>query len=1335
MAPVLSDLASLTDLRKVAEGASAEVWKGREADGGEVACKVARSAGMRATVEQEAMRLAWLDGPGLPELLGVGRWTRGALAGAPVLVQRWLPGRTLRELLGAGRRSDRLAAIVAHAVGGALVVLERAGVAHGDVKPDNILVDEASGRAWLIDLGLGGEGTAAHVTGGTPRYLAPEVMAGRVVERRLLDRFALGEVLLEAGATGERAEVARALASPVAQARPSPALLLRDEGAGQAARWRAEVRSAYLGVRRGELTRAATGDVSWREPVAAWLPARLERLQAACALGGHWTGTATTLGALDAAGRQRWLAALVGPAASSWPVARLGAEDTLARALEALAARRAPAGWSFADVTHALVDSDTEASAPWAPVDDVELALQLALPVPREAALLAAERRLREGQAPDALAVALIEALRRRGQPARALLAAPGAVSEPVRLARAEAARRARDVGLAAELLGREVPDGMSPRARALAARLQLDAGRPDEALARLDGVVDDAAGCEVRAVALAALGRRGEAREAAERGLALADDDESRARLGGALGFVAHGQGDPAAQAAYASAAAAAERAGALTEEATYRTGEAAGAVDAGALGAGIEAARRAVALWDALGRRGDGARALLSHAAALRVLGAQDESRRVAREAFVCAEQASDRRAQVYALLTEADATPGPDAVPVLERARELLDDPGDRLRWAARALPLGLASARETVAARGAVDASAVAEAEASAAQALEMLEGRWSGRADELVERLLPLCEGESVPVATRGEAAQAGRKLALARGLAVAAGRFGSVQRAAAGRLLGSCPAEYRASLLARPWLLEASLAPDAAPTAARTEAALQLVRGLSGRDRLRPLLQQIVDALVLWTGVERGLLLMPTPGGELVPRVARNLSQEDLRGEQLRLSTTLAARALAERRPVVAVDAAGESADTLASVHLLQLRSVLAVPLLARGEALGVVYLDDRLRRGAFSPDDIGWVDLMAAMAAVALADARDQVRLRRVARQARLAEEKLARTLARREDEIDALERSLAGATPGRREHRFDYSEITGSAPSLDRALRLVDRVAPTDLPVMLFGETGTGKELFARALHRHSRRAEARFFGENCGAIPEPLLESTLFGHVKGAFTGADRTRPGLFELADGGTLFLDEIGEMPLAMQAKLLRVLQDGEMRPVGSNQARKVNVRIVAATHRDLTAMVAAGTFREDLYFRLRVVEITIPPLRERPEDIPLLVQHFLKKYGEGRKLRIATQAMERLVSFGWPGNIRQLENVLRAAIVMSDGTIERSHLGLDAPTRSAPATSPGSLSLRERIDALEAELIREALGQTRNNQSKAAELLGVSRFGLQKMIKRLKIVT
>ncbi|RYE92165.1 MAG: GAF domain-containing protein, partial [Myxococcales bacterium] len=579
---------------------------------------------------------------------------------------------------------------------------------------------------------------------------------------------------------------------------------------------------------------------------------------------------------------------------------------------------------------------------------------------------------------------------------------------------------------------------------------------------------------------------------------------------------------------------------------------------------------------------------------------------------------------------------------------------------------------------------------------------------------------------------------AGRRLALARGPATAAGRLGAVQRAAAARLLGGCPAAYRASLLARPWLLEASLSPDAAPTAARTEAALQLVRALSGRDRLRPLLQQIVDALVLWTGVERGLLLMPTPGGELVPRVARNLSQGDLHGEQLRLSTTLAARALAERRPVVAVDAAGESADALASVHLLQLRSVLAVPLLARGEALGVVYLDDRLRRGAFGADDIGWVDLMAGVAAVALADARDQVRLRRAARQARLAEQKLASLLARREDEIDALERSLAAGAAGgagKRELRFDYSEITGSSPTLDRALRLVDRVAPTDLPVLLLGETGTGKELFARAIHRHSRRAAARFFGENCGAIPESLLESTLFGHVKGAFTGADRTRQGLFELADGGTLFLDEIGEMPLAMQAKLLRVLQDGELRPVGSSQARKVDVRILAATHRDLTAMVAAGTFREDLYFRLRVIEIAIPPLRERPDDIPLLVQNLLKKHGEGRKFRVSAQAMERLVSHPWPGNIRQLENVLRAASVMSDGTIERSHLGLDPTLRAAPAAALGALSMRERVDALEAELIREALTQTRHNQSRAAELLGVSRFGLQKMIKRLKIVT
>jgi transcriptional regulator with GAF, ATPase, and Fis domain len=407
----------------------------------------------------------------------------------------------------------------------------------------------------------------------------------------------------------------------------------------------------------------------------------------------------------------------------------------------------------------------------------------------------------------------------------------------------------------------------------------------------------------------------------------------------------------------------------------------------------------------------------------------------------------------------------------------------------------------------------------------------------------------------------------------------------------------------------------------------------------------------------------------------------------------------------------------------------LRLRSVLAVPLIARGVTLGVVYLDDRVRRGAFGPDEIGWVNLVASLAAFALADARDQVLLRRAVRRARRAQEALAETLAAREDALEAVERSIASGPRSRHE------EIVGTSAVLARALRLVDRVAPTDVPVLLLGETGTGKELFARAIHRHSRRQKERFLSENCGAIPEPLLESTLFGHARGAFTGAVASRVGLFELADRGTLFLDEVGEMSVAMQTKLLRVLQDGEVRPVGATVSRRVDVRVICATHRDLALMVREGKFREDLYYRLRVIEIAIPPLRDRREDIPLLVKHLIARHGEGRPCRVAAAALEQLISAPWPGNIRQLENVMRAALVLSDGTIDRSHLtGLD-PAPGAPAAASGSLRLKERVDALEAELIREAMQRTRGNQSRAAELLGVSRFGLQKMLKRLGIVT
>jgi transcriptional regulator with PAS, ATPase and Fis domain len=292
---------------------------------------------------------------------------------------------------------------------------------------------------------------------------------------------------------------------------------------------------------------------------------------------------------------------------------------------------------------------------------------------------------------------------------------------------------------------------------------------------------------------------------------------------------------------------------------------------------------------------------------------------------------------------------------------------------------------------------------------------------------------------------------------------------------------------------------------------------------------------------------------------------------------------------------------------------------------------------------------------------------------------------------------------------------------------------LRIVDRVTVADVPVLVSGESGSGKELVARAIHANGPRAPRPFVSENCGAIPEGLLESTLFGHVRGAFTGAERPHAGLFEVADRGTLFLDEIGEMSLPMQTKLLRILEDGMVRPVGSECARKVDVRVIAATHRDLTAMVQARAFREDLFYRLDIITIRIPPLRERAGDIPLLVQHLIAKHGG--KARVTRAAMDRLLAFPWPGNVRQLENEIRRALVLSDGAVDIEHLSPEIARTGASHPRELGLNVRGRIDALETDLLREALLRTHGNQTQAAKLLGLSRFGLQKMIKRLGIET
>jgi len=315
----------------------------------------------------------------------------------------------------------------------------------------------------------------------------------------------------------------------------------------------------------------------------------------------------------------------------------------------------------------------------------------------------------------------------------------------------------------------------------------------------------------------------------------------------------------------------------------------------------------------------------------------------------------------------------------------------------------------------------------------------------------------------------------------------------------------------------------------------------------------------------------------------------------------------------------------------------------------------------------------------------------------------------------------------------------------VVGGTASMLALYHIVDRVADTGCTVLVTGESGTGKELVARGLHEASNRATRPFVAVNCGAIPEALLESELFGHVKGAFTGAHATKPGRLAYAEGGTLFLDEIGELSLALQVKLLRVLQLREYAPVGDNRTVRADVRVVAATNIDLEDAVARGAFREDLYYRLNVIHLHVPALRDRVADIPMLAQRFLEQTSlkVGRAgLSISPAAMEHLVRWSWPGNVRELENALERGVILCPGSvIEPSDLparvqGLVAalPGRAFAAELPdGGLELRAAVEAFENGLIRQALERTGWNKNQAARLLGLNRTTLVEMLKRKRL--
>ena len=313
----------------------------------------------------------------------------------------------------------------------------------------------------------------------------------------------------------------------------------------------------------------------------------------------------------------------------------------------------------------------------------------------------------------------------------------------------------------------------------------------------------------------------------------------------------------------------------------------------------------------------------------------------------------------------------------------------------------------------------------------------------------------------------------------------------------------------------------------------------------------------------------------------------------------------------------------------------------------------------------------------------------------------------------------------------------RYQYDNIVARSEKMQAVLALVERVAPTNSTVLLGGESGVGKDLIARAIHQHSNRASGPFIKINSTAIPETLLESELFGYEKGAFSGATTSKPGKFELADKGTLFLDEIGDVPPAIQVKLLRVLQEREFERLGGTKTLKVDVRLIAATNRDLRAALEEGTFREDLYYRLNVVAIDIPPLRDHKEDIPALANFFLEKFAResGKPIRgITPAAMNLLLDFHWPGNVRELENIIERGVTLSAGsTLDVADIHLDAPTPRAAAGAAPVLPSGMTLDQWEDEAIREALRQANGNKSQAARALGLSRNALRYRLSKIGV--
>ncbi len=506
------------------------------------------------------------------------------------------------------------------------------------------------------------------------------------------------------------------------------------------------------------------------------------------------------------------------------------------------------------------------------------------------------------------------------------------------------------------------------------------------------------------------------------------------------------------------------------------------------------------------------------------------------------------------------------------------------------------------------------------------------------------------------------------------------------------------------------------------------------------------LLDLVVDHAIDIAKAERGFLLLCGEGGKIEFAASRNFAGDDVAGTELEISRSLASRVIASGEAVCAVNCAeDERLRDVQSISILGLRSVLCIPLRDRERIVGAIYLDNRLARRAFGPADLRMLEALADHAAVALRNARlfeAAERSRRELEESRQRVEALNQRLEQivRGQSMELEELREAIRARGTLDTKFEYKELIGRGPAILQMLRLLDRLVDSEVPVHVYGESGTGKELVARAIHSYGPRKKGPFVSENCAALTETLLESELFGYVRGAFTGADRDRKGLFELAHKGTLFLDEVGDMSQGMQRKLLRVLQEGEVRPVGGVVPIKVDVRILSASNRDLSSMVKDGTFREDLYYRLRVLHIRMPPLRERKEDIPLLVAYFLDREAKrtgGKPRHLAPGVADLLMGYDWPGNVRELENECLRMMALSGDVIEADVLSDQirghVPRGVTPSMPDEVRDLNALVESVEVSEIQKALRLHANNKTRAADALRISRFALQRKLEKYGI--